>query len=154
MGAAGGVADLDVDRGVRAAEFLRRGGVGERLGGVPGDAADRDADVRVQHGVDPGGVGADGQGDLAGGGVGLPDRGAGVERGEPDDVAAAVGAGVRGGASGGGGSGFICMDRSCEYSFIKGELKSGYDNIPDFYTGNEIKGNYGNGLGWKKRTRV
>ena len=56
------------------------------------------------------------------------------------------GSGERSGASGGGGSGFICMDRSCEYSFIKGELKSGYDNIPDFYTGNEIKGNYGNGF--------
>ena len=56
------------------------------------------------------------------------------------------GSGLRTGASGGGGSGFICMDRSCGFPFIKGELKSGYDNIPDFYTGNEIKGNYGNGF--------
>ena len=56
------------------------------------------------------------------------------------------GSGQLTGASGGGGSGFICMDRSCGYPFIKGELRSGNDNIPDFYTGNEIQGNYGNGF--------
>ena len=56
------------------------------------------------------------------------------------------GSGARSGASGGGGSGFICMNRSCGFPFIKGELKSGIDTIPDFYTGNEIKGNYGNGF--------
>ena len=56
------------------------------------------------------------------------------------------GSGQQTGASGGGGSGFICMDKSCRFPFIKGELKSGNDSIPDFHTGNLIKGNYGNGF--------
>ena len=109
-----------------------KGGVGESsLFYDPGEPGDQEHGGQVE-----------GKGDLGEGGnhtVGYAGAGGG---------GGYYGGGSGGGAGsgGGGGSGFICKSKECEYPFISGELRAGNEEIPDFYTGGPIIGNYGNGF--------